>query len=133
MESSDTTADGGAVLEQFFAAIEGGDIDAARSLLHQDLVMEWPQSGERFRGPDNAIAAMAASETKPEPVGEPRIVGGGNTWVLTMPLSYSGEIHHYVGVFEIVDGTIRHSTEYFGVPFPAQAGRSQYAEPPPAG
>ena len=85
MESSNTTADGRAVLEQFFAAIEGGDIDAARSLLHEDLVMEWPQSGERFRGPDNAIAAMAATETKPDPVDEPRIVGGGSAWVLTMP------------------------------------------------
>lgn len=132
MESSDTTADGRAVLVQFFAAMEGGDIDAARSLLHEDLVMEWPQSGERFRGPDNAIAAMAATETKPEPVDEPRIVGGGSTWVLSMPLSYGGEIHHYVGVFEIVDGTIHRSTEYFGAPFPAQAGRSQYAEPPAA-
>ncbi len=133
MEPSDTTADGRAVLEQFFTAIEGGDIDAARSFLHEDLVMEWPQSGERFRGPDNAIAAVAATEAKPEPVGEPRIVGSGSTWVLTMPLSYGDEIHHYVGVFEIVDGTIRHSTEYFGAPFPAQAGRSQYAEPPAAG
>lgn len=133
MESTVTTTDGRAVLEQFFAAMERGDIDTVRRLLHDDLIMEWPQSGERFRGPDNAIAAVGASELKPEPAGEPRIVGGGDTWVFSMPLSYGGEIHHYVGVFEITEGRIRRSTEYFGAPFPAQAGRAQYAEPATAG
>lgn len=128
MEAAVETSDGRAVLERFLASAEGGDLDAARTLLHDDLVMEWPQSGERFRGPDNALAAMMATEVKPEPMGEPRIVGEGSVWVLMMPLAYGGEPSHYVGVFEIDGGKIRRSTEYFGAPFAAQEGRARYAD-----
>jgi len=119
---------GRSVVMRFFEASERGDREAMAGLAHDDVLMEWPQSGERFRGRDNAFAAMESTEVKPEPAGEPRIVGEGNVWVLMMPLRYGEEIHHYVGVFEIDGGRIRRSTEYFGAPFPAQAGRARYAE-----
>ncbi len=34
-----------------------GNLEAAMALVHEDYVMEWPQSGERFRGRDNALGA----------------------------------------------------------------------------
>jgi hypothetical protein len=128
-----TGADGAAVLMRFFGAAESGDMETARSFVADDFVMEWPQSGERFTGPDNAFAAMGAAEVKPQPAGEPSIVGGGDTWVLRMPLDYAGTVHHYVGVFDVRDGLIRRATEYFGAPFPAQPGRAKYADPPARG
>ena len=120
--------DGSAILMQFFGAAESGDMEALRSLVADDVVMEWPQSGERFIGRDNAFAAMAATEVKPQPAGSPSIVGGGGTWVITMPLDYAGTVHHYVGIFQIRDGLIQRATEYFGAPFAAQRGRAQYAD-----
>ncbi len=125
-----TGTDGGALLMKFFGAAESGDMETARSLVADGIVMEWPQSGERFTGRDKAFAAMAAAEVKPEPVGPPRLLGGDDTWVLTMPLDYAGTVHHYVGIFEIRDGLIQRSTEYFGAPFPAQPGRAQFVDPP---
>jgi hypothetical protein len=124
-----TTSDGKAVLMRFFEASETGDMDAARALVADDVVMEWPQSGERFHGRDNAFGAMMATEVKPRPAGEPRIAGGGEIWVLTMPLDYGGEIHHYVGIFEIRNGQIHRTSEYFGAPFPAPEARAKFAEP----
>ena len=33
------------VVEAFLAAGQTGDIEAQAALLHEDIVMEWPQSG----------------------------------------------------------------------------------------
>ena len=45
-----------AVAEAFWAAVAAGDWDGAARHLHPDFVQEWPQSGERIRGADNALA-----------------------------------------------------------------------------
>jgi ketosteroid isomerase-like protein len=113
---------------QFFAAMERGDMESAAGFVHDDFTMNWPQSGERFRGKADSLAALQATPEKPELAGEPRVVGEGNVWVLMMPLRYGSEIHHYAGVFELEDGKIRRSTEFFGAPFPAQPARAQFTD-----
>ena len=113
---------------QFFGAMEKGDMELAASFVHDDFSMSWPQSGERFRGKANALAALQATPEKPELAGEPRVVGEGNLWVLMMPLRYGEEVHHYAGIFELDGGKIRRSTEFFGAPFPAQAARAQFTD-----
>ena len=117
-----------AVIGRFLEAVEIGDVDTLASLAHDDIYMEWPQSGERFRGKANALSALRAQETKPEPAGEPRIIGSGDLWVLMMPLRYGEDIYHYVGVYELRDGKVARSTEYFGAPFPAQEFRAQFTD-----
>jgi ketosteroid isomerase-like protein len=128
METTTPTDAGRHIMEAFVAAEESGDLEALKLLVHDDVVMEWPQSGERFTGRDNALAAITATEVKPELAGEPRIVGCGDVWILAMPLRYGADLYHYVGVFELADGRIRRSTEYFAAPFPAQEGRARYAD-----
>ena len=113
---------------QFLEAVEASDFETVGRLLHDEFVMEWPQSGERFRGRDNAIAAMRAQTTKPQRAAEPRIVGTADTQVVMVPLRYGEEIWQYVGVFELDGGKIRRATEFFGAPFPAQEFRSQYTD-----
>ena len=54
-------------------------------LVEDDMVMEWPQSGERFVGRANVLAAMGAVEVKPEFAGQPRLIGSGHVWVLMVP------------------------------------------------
>jgi ketosteroid isomerase-like protein len=115
-------------IERFIDATERGDLEALASMATDDIVMEWPQSGERFVGRQNALGAMSAQEVKPQPAGEPRMVGAGNVWVLMMPLRYGDEVHHYVGVYELRDGKIARSTEYFGAPFPPQAFRAEFTD-----
>ena len=121
-----TTQDGAAVIQRLFELTDAGDVAGLRALGHDDLEAFWPQSGERLIGPDNAIAAQLATEVKPVPAGEPRIVGGGDTWVMMMPLRYGEDIYQYVGVFELRGGLIYRTTEYFGAPFPPQASRAAY-------
>ena len=120
------------LVEAFLQAGESGDMETIISLLHEDMVMEWPQSGERFSGRENAAGAMRAQEVKPEPAGEPRMVGSGDVWVVMLPLRYGEDLVHYVGVLELESGRIRRGTGYFGAPFPSQAYRARFADPPAA-
>jgi ketosteroid isomerase-like protein len=116
------------VVERFFAASERGDAGEVAALTHDEMVMEWPQSGERFTGRANVLAAMAAVEVKPEFAGQPRLVGSGSVWVLMAPLRYGDEVLEYVAVLELEGGRIRHATGFWGAPFPAQAARAPYAD-----
>jgi SnoaL-like domain len=116
------------LVERFFAASERGDRDDMTALTDEDMVMEWPQSGERFRGRDNVLAAMAAVEVKPEFAGQPRLIGSGVVWVLMVPLRYAHELFHYVAVVELEDGRVKHATGYWGAPFPAQAARARFTD-----
>lgn len=124
------TIDGAAVIQRLFELTDAGDVAGLRALVHDDLEAFWPQSGERLIGPDNAIAAQMANEVKPVPAGDPRIVGEGDTWVMMLPLRYGEDVYHYVGVFELRDGLIYRTTEYFGAPFPPQASRAAYVTMP---
>lgn len=129
MQTTTPTTDGRLILEQFLAATERRDYAAAAAFAHPDIEMTWPQSGERFIGRDNALGALLATEEKPEFAGEPRIVGEGSSWVLTIPLRYGADIYHYAGIFELEGGLVRRTTEFFGAPFPAQPARARFAAP----
>jgi len=118
----------GQLVMRFMAGTAEGDFSAIADLVHDDFVMEWPQSGERFSGRDNAFGAMQAQQDKPEMVGPPRLVGGGNTWVMMVPLRYADGLHHYTAVLELEDGRIKRATGTWAAPFPAQSYRAQFAD-----
>lgn len=117
-----------AVVERFFAASERGDRAELSTLMDDGMVMEWPQSGERFRGRENVLAAMAAVEVKPEFAGTPRLVGSGPVWVLMVPLRYGDDVLHYAAVVELDAGRVRRATGFWGAPFPAQAARAPFVD-----
>ena len=125
----DADAASRALIEAFFAASERGDAAAAAALMHEDMVMAWPQSGEQFTGRENVLGAMAAVEVKPQFAGMPRLVGSGPVWVLMAPLRYGDDVLEYVAVMEIEDGRIRRATGYWGAPFPAQDARAPFRDP----
>jgi SnoaL-like domain len=115
------------LVERFFAASERGDADVVASLVDDQMVMEWPQSGERFKGRANVLGAMGAVEVKPEFAGQPRLVGSGSLWVLMVPLRYGADILQYVAVLELEGGKIKRATGYWGAPFPAHESRAPFA------
>ena len=116
------------LIRRYLAAAAASDFGAIGEFAHDDLIMEWPQSGERFRGRDNVVAAVRAQTNRPTLEGEPRIVGAGDVWVVMGRLRYSEGTYHYVGVYELDAGRIRRTVEYFGEPFPAQAFRAQWLD-----
>jgi hypothetical protein len=121
--------DGGQVAEAVWRTLEAGDWDAAADLLHEDFVQEWPQSGERIVGRDNAIAI-----NQNFPGGLPtmrfrRTLAGGELAVLEIELTYAdGSRYLGVSVIELRDGKIAKETDYFAQPFPAPQWRAQWVE-----
>jgi ketosteroid isomerase-like protein len=121
--------DGGQVAEKLWKALGAGNWDAASRLLHEDFVQEWPQSGERIVGRDNAIAI-----NQNFPGGLPtmrfrRTLAGGDLVVLEVELTY-GDGSRYLGVsvIELRDGKVVKETDYFAQPFQAPQWRAQWVE-----
>ena len=98
-----------------------------------DVVQEYPQSGERFRGKDN-IAAMNQSysgSTGSAPKASlRRILKPGQAWVIESTIDYGdGTPVSSVSIIEFnADGKVTRQTDYFANPFPAPDWRKPFRE-----
>ncbi len=117
------------LVERFFAASERGDLAALETMVDDRMVMEWPQSGERFQGRENVLGAMAAVEVRPQFAGSPRLIGSGPLWVLMVPLRYGEDVLQYVAILELERGRIRRGHRVLGRAV-SGAGRSRAVHRP---
>ena len=121
--------DAGRVAEAAWEALGRGDWDAAASYFHEDYVQEWPQSGERIVGRENAIAV-----NRNFPGGLPRMAfrrttTQGDVIVMETELAYAdGSVFHGVSIIELRDGKIARETDYFAEPVAPPQWRSQWVE-----
>jgi hypothetical protein len=116
-------------------ASEAGDVDTAHAIYAEDAVLDYPQSGERFRG-RSTIAAQRGGHPAERHFMVRRITGHGDLWVSECVITYDGVPAYSVSVMEFAGGLVAHETQYFADPFPAPATRAALAEPalppPPA-
>jgi hypothetical protein len=116
---------------------EFGDMQAFAKAQYEmsadDVVNEFPQSGERFKGRDN-IAAMnqsytGATGTAPKTTLR-RILKPGEAWVIEATIDYGdGTPVSAVSIIEMgPDGKVVKQTDYFANPFEAPEWRRSYAE-----
>ena len=118
-----------AVLEQHWAASAAGDLEAEHDIYDDDNVLcEYPQSGERIRGRRNLQALRGHHPAKPAGFSVRRILGAGNLWVTEYVINYQGKAVQTVSIMEFQNGKVIHETQYFAEPFPAPAWRRQWVE-----
>jgi hypothetical protein len=115
-------------LRQHWEASERGDLDAEHAIYAVDAILDYPQSGERFRG-RSRIQAQRGGHPAERHFTIRRILGGGGLWVSECVITYDGVPTHSISVMEITDGLVTHETQYFADPFPAPVGRAALAEP----
>lgn len=127
----DPDADIQARLQQHWEASERGDGDAEHAIYAADAILDYPQSGERFRG-RSRIQEQRGGHPAERHFTIDRIVGSGNLWVSECVITYDGVPTHSVSVMEFTDGLVTHETQYFADPFPASPSRAALAEPIPA-
>ena len=120
-----------ALLEQHWRASESGDIETEHAIYSDDAILDYPQSGERFRG-RSKIQAQRGGHPAERHFTVLRILGGGDLWVSECVITYDGVPTHSVSVMEIGDGLVPHETQYFADPFDAPPERAALAEPIPA-
>ena len=115
-------------IRQFVAAINTQDMEVFDGLYYDDVVIEWPQSGEMIRGKKNIRELRLAYPTPPTATLR-RIVGSGDLWAIEMDFDYDGDRFHVVVVHQWRDGLVERETSYYAAPFQAPAWRAQWVEP----
>src|SRR5213075_3035960 len=93
-------------IDRHWAASAAGDQVAEHEIYHDDVVCEYPQSGEIIHGRGNLQALRSHHPGRPS----------GFT----------------VSVMEFSDGKVSHETQYFADPFEAPAWRAQWVARAPA-
>ncbi|MCW2717760.1 nuclear transport factor 2 family protein [Pseudonocardia sp.] len=117
-------------IEEHWKASELGDIAAEHAMYAADAILDYPQSGERFRG-RSRIQAQRGGHSAQRHFTITRILGGGELWVSECVITYDGEPTHSVSIMEFTDGLVTHETQYFADPFRASPSRAALAEPMP--
>jgi hypothetical protein len=119
-----------AAVEAHWQASENGDFEAEHAIYAADALLDYPQSGERFRGRAK-IQAQRGGHPADRHFTVQRIVGNGDLWVSEVVISYDGAPTFSVSIMELANGEVVHETQYFAEPFSPPPWRASMAEPMP--
>src|SRR3954454_4151071 len=119
----DRDADMRARVRQHWEASESGDIETEHAIYAADAILDYPQSGERFRG-RSKIQAQRGGHPAERHFSIRRIRGGGGLWVSECVITYDGAPTYSVSVMEVCDGLVTNETQYFADPFAAAPSRA---------
>ena len=117
-------------IEEHWKASDLGETDTEHAIYATDAILEYPQSGERFRGRAK-IQAQRGGHPAKRHFTVLRIRGGGDLWVSECVITYDGVPTYSVSVMEFADDLVTHETQYFADPFQAPAWRAALSEPIP--
>jgi ketosteroid isomerase-like protein len=117
------------VVEGFWSAMKTNDFKAAGEFLHDDYILEWPQSGERIRGRANFVAI---NENYPAhgrwEFMIHRILAEGDAVVSDVGVTDGVFTARAITFSTIRDGKILRQTEFWPDPFEPAAWRAQWIE-----
>jgi SnoaL-like domain len=117
-------------IEKHWQASNDGDIEAEHAIYAVDAILDYPQSGERFRGRAK-IAAQRGQHPAERHFTVLRISGDSNLWVSECIITYDNEPTYSVSIMEVVGGLVVHETQYFAQTFSAPTSRAALAETMP--
>ena len=117
------------VVERFWRTMNENDWHAAGRLLHDDYVLDWPQSGERIRGRDNFVAVNAHYPAAGRwHFTVRRLVADEQGVASDVTVTDGALTARAVSFFEVRDGLIWRMTEYWPDPFEPAAWRARWVE-----
>ena len=108
---------------------EGIDYDRSHELYHDDAVLEFPQSGERFIGKDSFLTWRRRYPAKLD-FRVRRASHEGDLWVLENLISYDGSPWMFtVNVLRFRDERVAHEAIYIMDGFDPAEARREWATP----
>jgi hypothetical protein len=142
------------IVERFIHAVAASQMDLQDQFVAEDVIEDYPQSGERMRGRANRRATIehypgrAEREFGPNKVD---VVAGDDQWVITPTMSLvringggerftatglitypNRDVWHFVQLIELHGGKIVKLTTYFAAPFEPAPWRAEWVERMPA-
>jgi hypothetical protein len=115
------------ILERHWRASEEGDLEAEHEVYAADAILDYPQSGERFRGRDS-IRSQRGGHPAKRHFKVRRLTGRGDLWVNECVITYDGVPTLTVSIMEFLGGHVVHETKYFADPFAPAEWRATLAE-----
>jgi hypothetical protein len=108
----------------------GVDLARAHEIHHDDAILEFPQSGERFLGKANILGfcKQFPARVDYEPL---RLRGSGDLWIMEGRGIYDGDSAnpaYFTWIVEFRGDKVQRETIYFAEPFPAPDWRRPWAE-----
>jgi ketosteroid isomerase-like protein len=116
-----------AALQQHWAASDANDFLAEHAIYADDAVLEYPQSGERIRGPHNIQASRMAQPNRKR-FNVRRVAGGDGFWISELTVIYDEQPAFVVSIMEFKDDKVVRETQYFSEPFEPGPSRAQWVE-----
>ena len=116
-----------AILDRYWEATVALDLERIHEIYHDDVVVEFPQSGERILGKKNIYELRAHYPAKLS-FKILRTRGERNLWITELIITYDGRPVYVVTVMEFKEGKIAHETHYYADPFEPPEWRSQWVE-----
>jgi hypothetical protein len=133
----ESRVDNQAMKEKIEAAYKFGDMEAfgraQDEMAADDMVQEWPQSGERIRGRENIRAVNSnypsGSGTNPSATLR-RVLAPGEAWIIEAVIDYGDGVPvSAVSIIETnTEGKVQRQRDYFAYPFEAPEWRKQWVE-----
>jgi ketosteroid isomerase-like protein len=120
-----------AAIVEHWTASEQGDVEREHAIYADEAILDYPQSGERFRGRAK-IQAQRGGHPAERHFEIRRIQGSGDLWISECVITYDGAPTRTVSIMEFSGDLVTHETQYFADPFPAAPSRAALAEPIPA-
>src|SRR5262245_14753419 len=96
-----------AAVEEHWLASDRGDTETEHAIYAADAILDYPQSGERFRG-RAAISAQRGGHPADRRFTVRRITGSGNLWVSECVITYDGVPTCSVSIMEFADEHVVH-------------------------
>jgi hypothetical protein len=94
-----------ATLDHYWEATVARDIDTSHNIYHDDVIVEFPQSGERISGKHNIYELRAHYPAKLS-FKILRVRGEGNLWISEIVITYDGRPVNTVTIMEFTDGRL---------------------------
>ena len=91
-------------------------------------MLDYPQSGERFRGRHN-IQINRTTQPSKKRFEIRKILGAGDLWVTEYILFYDERPFYTISIMEFRDGKVAHETQYFCERFEASKSREGLVAP----
>ena len=119
-----------AILDRYWEATMAHNLERVHEFYHDDVVVEFPQSGERILG-KQSIYELRAHYPSKVTYKMLRICGDGNLWTTEVIVTYDndkGRLVYGVAIMEFRNDKVAHEKLYFAYPFEPPEWRSQWVE-----
>ena len=117
-----------AALRQHWTASAAGDQNIEHEIYDEQVICDYPQSGERIHGRQNLQNLRSHHPGHPTDFSIRRLVGAGKLWITEYTITYQGRSFYTVSIMEFENGKVVHETQYFAEPFDPPGWRAQWVE-----